>query len=399
VPYWLEEPSRNGRYPTRDRALVGRPKGDPALAARVSLTVAGRHFPFVVPVVHAWTDPVHGERVRDFSIAPPATVTPAREAFLFPGRRAAPVLVRVRAARDGLDGEVRLDLPAGWRAQPARQAVSLASAGDETTVRFTVTPPAGAGAIEVRPAISVGGRSWSYREDVIDHPHIPVSLVMQPASARLVPLALVLPRGLIGYIPGSGDSVAEDLAHAGARVAEIDERTLREGALSRYAAIVVGIRAYNTRPAVRAADARLSEYVAAGGVVVAQYNTNSRFGPLAESPGPFPLEIGRERVTDERAAMVPVDAASPLLRAPNALGPADWEGWVQERGIYFGSKWDPRWQPLFRIADPGEEPLAGSVLVARHGKGRFVYTGLAFFRQLPAGVPGAYRLLANLLSR
>jgi len=213
-----------------------------------------------------------------------------------------------------------------------------------------------------------------------------------------VPLALRLPRGTIGYIPGSGDSVAEDLAHVGLKVVELDEPTLRDGDLSRFAAIVVGIRAYNTRPAVRAANARLMEYVAAGGVVVAQYNTNSRPGPLEGTLGPYPLEIGRERVTDEKAKMEPVDPKNPLLKQPNAIGPADFEGWVQERGIYFGVKWDAKYQPLFKVADPGEEPLLGSVLVARHGKGRFVYTGLVFFRELPAGVPGAYRLLANLLS-
>jgi LmbE family N-acetylglucosaminyl deacetylase len=203
VPYWLEERSENGRYPVRDRTLIGQPKGPPALAATVELVIAGRTVKLEAPVEHSWTDPVHGERVRDFLIAPPATVTPVRAAFMFPERRAAPVLLRVRAARDGVRGDVDLGLPTGWKSQPATQVVELAKAGDETTVRFQVTPPANGGAIDVSPTLRVDGRAWSYREDVIDHPHIPLQLVLEPATARLVPLALRLPRGTIGYIPGS----------------------------------------------------------------------------------------------------------------------------------------------------------------------------------------------------
>jgi hypothetical protein len=141
------------------------------------------------------------------------------------------------------------------------------------------------------------------------------------------------------------------------------------------------------------------DYVKAGGTLVVQYNTNNRLATLATPIGPCPLELGRDRITDENAAMVAIDPAHPVLRAPNVIGPADFAGWVQERGIYFASKWDRCYQPVFRIADPGEKPLEGSTLVARHGKGRYVYTGLAFFRQLPAGVPGAYRLFVNLLGK
>jgi hypothetical protein len=237
------------------------------------------------------------------------------------------------------------------------------------------------------------------REDVIDYPHIPMQIVLQPSALRLVPLAIALPEGTIGYIAGSGDTVADDLSHVGLPVQVLDDETLRSGDLSRYAAIVVGIRAYNTRAALRGGvHQRLLRYVEDGGTLVVQYNVSNRFSPLDIPIGPFPLTIGRDRITDESAAMEAVDPASPLLLTPNKLEPADFDGWVQERGLYYAATWDEHYQPLFRTADPGEAPLLGGTLVAPYGRGRYVYTGLAFFRQLPAGVPGAYRLFANLLA-
>ncbi|HEX8107969.1 MAG TPA: hypothetical protein VF516_09595, partial [Kofleriaceae bacterium] len=262
------------------------------------------------------------------------------------------------------------------------------------TVQFDVTPAPGAAAGEARPVVRIGDAAYSLREDVIDHPHIPVQVVLRPATVALVPLSIKLPAGRIAYVKGSGDSIAADLAHVGLTVDELDDDALRTGDLSRYTAVVLGIRAYNTRPAVRAAHAHLMSYVERGGTVVVQYNTLDFEGPI----GPFPLELGRDRITDENAAVTFLDPRQPVLHHPNEITAADFTGWVQERGIYFGSKWDARYTPILRFADPGEGPLDGSLLVAHHGKGRYVYTGLVFFRELPAGVPGAYRLFANLLA-
>jgi hypothetical protein len=287
-------------------------------------------------------------------------------------------------------GEVTVPVPSGWKVEPTSAAVALETAGDETTVRFLVTPPQGASPVELGPRVTVDGRAWSFRETVLDYPHIPMQVVLQPSTVRAVPVALTVPAGRLGYVMGSGDSVAEDLLHVGAQVE-------RAGDLSRFAAIVTGIRAHNTRKALRDAHDRLMRYVEEGGTVVVQYNTQSRVGPLLGRIGPFPLEIGRGRVTDEGAAMQLLAPHHPALARPHALTPSDFEGWVQERGLYFAETWDPRYVPLLAAADPGEDPLQGGLLFATHGRGRFVYTGLAFFRQLPAGVPGAYRLLLNLI--
>ncbi len=399
VPYWLREPPDGGRYTVREQALVGTPRSSPALHVTVALRQGdtGEVLQFPTPVVFAWTDPVQGERVREVSVQPPATVTATRDAVLSTNGKPAPLVLRVRAAQDEVTGQVSLTLPAGWRATPEAVPVSLARAGDEVQVRFALTHQKGAPAGVVRPVIRVGAASWSFREDVIDYPHIPYRVILQPSTVRAVPLQITLPKGPVAYVRGSGDTVAEDLSHIGLKVDVLDDAALLTSDLSRYPTVVLGVRAYNTRPAVTAAHQRLMRYVEGGGTLVVQYNTHNHFAPLRAPIGPFPLEVGRDRVTDEAATVTAVSPRHPALRTPNLLGEADWEGWVQERGIYFGAKWDERYAPLFEMADAGESPLRGSTLYARHGKGRYVYTGLAFFRQLPAGVPGAYRVFANLM--
>jgi LmbE family N-acetylglucosaminyl deacetylase len=398
APYWLATASEDGRQVVNDPRLRGAAKGPPALTVTVDIGVDGQVLRLTTPVVYAWTDRVHGERLRDVLIVPPATVTPARHAVMLANGNAGVVVLRVRAGADAVRGDVVLRLPAGWRAEPERIPVALARAGDEVSVRVRVTAPAGAGAVEIAPAIEIGGRAWSYREDVIDYPHIPMQVVLQPAALRLVPLSLALPEGRIGYIAGSGDTIADDLADVGATVEVLDDETIRSGDLSGYAALVVGIRAYNTRPLLRSAHERLMRYAEDGGTVVVQYNTTNPREPLDVPIGPLPLTIGRGRITDEGAAMTPVGGAHRVLQTPNAITAADFDGWVQERGLYYAERWDDGYVPVLRAADPGDPPELGGLLVARHGRGRYVYTGLAFFRQLPAGVPGAYRLFANLLA-
>jgi hypothetical protein len=220
---------------------------------------------------------------------------------------------------------------------------------------------------------------------------------LQSAQVRVVPLDAQVPHGVIGYVEGSGDTVADDLSHLGIRVELLDDEALRSSDLSRFQAIVVGIRAYNTRDTLRSQHDRLMRYVENGGTVVVQYNTQSRLGPLEGRIGPFPLEVGRGRVTEERAPMTVLAPGHELLTKPHRIDAKDFEGWIQERGLYYASTWDDRYTPIFAAADEGEEPLKGALLFAKHGKGRYVYTGLAFFRQLPAGVPGAYRLFLNLI--
>ncbi|WP_306818410.1 PIG-L family deacetylase [Archangium lipolyticum] len=402
TPYWLRKPVAGGLYALdeQDRALVGRPEGEPALTVTFVYEVGGKRFSVVRPVVYAWTDPVRGELYRAFEIAPAVTATLERDVLMFPNGTAQSVAVVLAAGKADAAGKVRLEMPKGWRAEPAEVPFQIAARGDERTVRFQVTPPKGASERgRLRVVVDSGGRSESWRVRTVTHEHIPPQTVRQPSEAALVPFTLATKVRRLGYIPGPGDRVAESLAAVGYEVTLLPEERLASEKLERFEAILVGVRAFNANPRLALHHERLMKYVEQGGRLLVQYNTNSRVGPLNSSIGPYPLEIGRDRVTDETAAMTPVDPNHPILKGPNRLEAADFQGWVQERGLYFASKWDERYKPVFAMNDAGEEPLRGGLLVARHGKGTFVYTGLAFFRQLPSGVPGAYRLLANLLAQ
>ncbi|WP_434381942.1 PIG-L family deacetylase [Melittangium boletus] len=402
TPYWLREPVAGGLYALaeRDRALTGQPEGEPALAVTFVYELGGKRFSVVRPVVHVWTDPVRGELSRAFEVVPAVTATPEQAVLMFPNGKPRAVPVVLAAGRAEVSGTVRFEVPAGWRAEPAALPFQLAARGDERTVHVQLTPPPGAvERARLRIVVDSGGRSESWRVRTVTHEHIPPLVVRQPAEATLVPVALAMKGRRLGYIPGPGDRVAESLVAVGYEVTVLPEEVLAAEKLERFDAVLVGVRAFNANPRLGLHREKLLRYVEGGGRLVVQYNTNSRVGPLTTFVGPYPLEIGRERVTDETAVMTPVAAKEPLLLAPNRLVPADYEGWVQERGLYFATNWDPHYRPVFSLNDPGEAPLQGGLLVARHGKGTFIYTGLAFFRQLPAGVPGAYRLLANLLAR
>ncbi|MCB9649781.1 MAG: PIG-L family deacetylase [Deltaproteobacteria bacterium] len=398
APYWLAQASRQALLPVTDPRLIGDPEGPPPLEVTLTFHAGSHAITVRRPVLYVVTDRVLGERPQPVQVVPPLTVTPLRGAVMLPNGKSQPVQLQVRAGADGVSGALRLEVPKGWRVSPAQARVTLAKRGQEQAVVFQVTPPAGATeAVEATPVAEVDGAAYSWRRDVIDHPHIPVQVILQPARVRLAPLELRVPKGRVGYIAGSGDTVAEDLRQVGLQVDELDDETLRQGDFRRFSAIVIGIRAYNTRDALAVAQPGLLAWVKAGGTLLAQYNTSTPWQPLPVQVGPYPLTIGRGRVTDETAAITWLDPKHPAATTPHRLGPADFEGWVQERGLYFAERWEAPLQPLLRMQDPDEAPQEGSLLVGKYGKGTFIYTGLAFFRQLPAGVPGGYRLLVNLL--
>jgi len=401
VPHWLASRTQpdTAAAGAQELAIRNEPLGPAPLSLALELQLGAQRVTLTRSVVYSWNDRIHGERVRPVLVMPAATVTPARQAVMLPNGRAATVALRVRASEGAVDGTVDLGLPVGWTATPATQAIKLARAGDEAVVSFAVKGPRGAAAIEIEPAITVGGARFAFREDVIDYAHVPLQVVLQKSQLKLVPLKLALPAGLVGYIAGPGDTVAADLAHVGVNVEAIDDDALRSADLGKYAAIVLGVRAYNTRTSLRGGHERLMRYAERGGVVIVQYNTSSPNAPLDVPIGPFPLKLGRGRVTDENAAVKAHGKTHPVLTQPNRIEAADWQGWVQERGLYFAETYDERYTPVLEMSDPDEPAQLGSLLIARHGQGRYVYTGLAFFRQLPAGVPGAYRLLVNLLSK
>lgn len=395
APYWLAKPPSPGRYRVSNPTLIGLPEGPAPASVRLSFA-AGRHrFELVRPVVHRLVDRVHGERRRRMLVVPPLTVTPASDSVVFVNGGSEDVVIEARAGKDEVSGTVTLALPSGWKATPASHQVSLRKAGDAAQLRFSVAPGPGRGV--ARPVAAVDGLESSWRRDLIDYPHVPLQVVLRPATVTLSPVRLTVPKRRIGYVMGSGDLIPEGLERAGFEVVLLSDEALRSGAYEAFDVLLLGIRALNTRDVLAGVHGSLMDWVGRGGTLITQYNTHSSWSPLSVPVGPFPLQLGRGRVTDEGAKVKLLEPKHPALSRPNRLTAEDFGGWVQERGLYFGESWDDRYRPLLAMKDPGEEEQRGALLVARHGDGIFVYTGLSLFRQLPAGVPGAYRLLANLI--
>ncbi len=396
-PYWLRTPPAPGRYVVADPADIGRPENRPVLPARLGLvTAAGTRFDVELPVAYRWADPVQGERWRSFEVAPPATMAFDHVTYVFPDASPREVNVTVTAQRARVAGRLRLSLPPGWRAAPPVADVALARGGDEQRVRFTVTPGAGPAAAAMEAEVTVDGRAWAQRLARIDHPHIPVQTLFPPATARLVRADIRHAGARVAYIAGSGDAIPDALHQLDYEVTPLTDDEIESGDLSRFDAIVTGVRAFNVRPRLLALKGRLMAYVEHGGTLLEQYNTNAD-GPMGDL-GPYPFQVSRDRVTVEEAPVRTLLPAHPLLNAPNAIRASDFDGWVQERGLNFPNPWDPRYETPLSCNDPGEPARDGGLLYAAYGKGVYEYCAYALFRQLPAGVPGAWRLFANLLS-
>jgi LmbE family N-acetylglucosaminyl deacetylase len=407
-PYYLTRPRSGDLYtwPTSMRAYWGVPF-EPSVA-RVRF-LEGNRLEEDVEVTRRTNDQAQGEIRRPVFIVPRVAVTLEPEMLVWPTSSVTPrtfTVTLTHGAKDTTEGTLRLDLPPGWP-PVAPVAFVFTRPGEERTVTFSVRPPPGlrAGTLRVRAlATDSRGRADSLGVEVIDYPHIRPHQLVKPAESSIRATPLVLPRlSKVGYVRGAADRVPEALQEVGLPIVILDKATLERGNLAQYEAIVIGSRAYETDTALVLHNDRLLAYARAGGLVIVQYQ---QFQFSDEGYAPYPLTIGvqrglfrsHDRVTDENAKVTVLNATSGVLNAPNRIGKDDWEGWVQERGLYFAHTWDQRYRPLLEMHDPGEDPLRGSLLVARVGKGTWVYTGLSFFRQLPAGVPGAFRLFANLLA-
>ena len=383
----------------------GEPFAPPPLALRARVVFAGVTLTLEREIVYRYRDQAIGEIRRPVFVTRPFDVAITPELVVWPingkagGARRFTITVTNRT-RGPAAGQVVLTLPRGW--QPAAPESLAFTREDETqSVTVTATPPAGAqpGSVELRAAVlGQDGRRSEGTLAIIDYPHIRPRPVVQPSTAeiRLARIALP-PLGRVGYVRGASDRVPEALAAVGVPIELLDADTLARGDLARYDAIVIGSRAYETDPALVANNGRLLEYARGGGLVIVQYQ---QYPFIQGGFAPYRLTIAQphDRVTDETAPVTLLDSTGAVFRSPNRITAEDWQGWVQERGLYFAHEWDPAYKPLLEMHDPGGPPLEGGLLVAPLGRGAYVYTALAFFRELPAGVPGAYRLFANLLA-
>ncbi|HXJ84371.1 MAG TPA: PIG-L family deacetylase [Candidatus Methylomirabilis sp.] len=393
-PYWLRKEGTAGLFEVDDAALIGQPESPPVLPIEYVFDVGGQTL--IIPDEPVPSRSARGPMPRRLEVIPPVSLRfPSRVELFAPGATR-PVTVELTAARPRSTGSVKLEGPAGWSISPPSQPFRLGEAGDRARFTFTVTAPAGPTTGRLEASVTIHGTRFNNERVEIRYEHIPFQLLQPAAIVKAVSLDLAIRGPRVGYLPGAGDDVAACLEHMGYAVTEVGGADLTPEKLAAFDAVVVGIRAFNVRKDLAEHLPALFAWVETGGNLIVQYNTVEGLGENWLAP--FYLRISRDRVTDEQAPVTLLAPDHPVLTTPNHITAADFDGWVQERGLYFPDQWDERFVPILATGDPGETPLRGGLLVARHGKGYVVYTGLAWFRQLPEGVPGAYRLFANLVS-
>ena len=394
-PYWLQKPDTLGMFDIINQADVGLPENTPPANVMVKLNIGGQDFSFNTPVVFKRNDLVYGELYQALTVSPPVFANIAENAYIFSDNEPKQVTVNIRAGKANIKGEVTLKLPEAWKISPSSVSFNLAAEQSEESINFKVTPPANAEVADLQALVKIDNKTYNRGISVITHKHIPEQVLFPLNTAKAVKLDIKIKNKNIGYLVGAGDEVPRSLQQIGYNVTMLKDADMNQETLSKFSAIIVGIRAYNMLDRISFYHDHLMEYVKNGGNVIVQYNTNSG---LKTNPGPYPMKVSTDRVTVEGAEVSILLPDHPALNSPNKITQADFNGWVQERGLYFPNEWDSKYEALISINDPGETPKKSSILIAKYGKGNFVYTGISWFRQLPAGVPGAYRIFTNLIS-
>ena len=405
-PFWLREPRDGFTYTISDQTLRGRADTVPEVLARFDFLLGTEPFSITLPVHYRYGDPARGEVIRPVVVEPPVAIDLSSENFVFPLGAPHEVSLQVRALAAKQAGEVRFEAPTGWKVTPAGAPFEIAEAGGAQEVRFHLTPPPTTVAGQFRVVAKANGVEVAAGVDSIAYSHIPAQMVLLPTKGKLAAVPLKVLAHRVGYVMGSSDKEPEALRQMGVQVDLLTAKDLNSGNLAVYDAIVAGVRAYALRPDLRANQQKLLEYVKNGGTLIVQYNNNAdrRISPsVAEAfdrlgPYPFKFSGNDARVTQEDAPVKVLLPAATVLNVPNKIVPADFEGWVQERGLYFSNEWDEHYQTPFETHDAGEPELKGALLYTRYGKGAYIFTAFSWFRELPAGVPGAYRIFANLIS-
>ncbi len=396
TPYWLKEEGTIGMYKVTDKNLIGLPERMMRFPITFSLTIEGVSIDISKNLLYKYNDPVKGEVYQPFDVLPEVTSSIPEKVIVFSTNDAKQIPVIIKAGKDDINGTVTLQHPSNWTVTPTQQEFTLAKKGEEKTVFFTVQPPANQSEGLLQPKIQIGDKTFDKELVEIAYNHIPYQSVLLPSQAKAVHISLQKKGESIGYIKGAGDAIPESLAQIGYQVTTVVPSEITSEKLQEFDAIVVGIRAYNTVPELAFKQTELNKYVENGGTLILQYNTSHRL--VTKELAPYELELSRDRVTDEFSEVTFLAPKHPVLNYPNKITQADFVGWVQERGLYFPNKWAKEFTPILGMHDKNSKQTKGSLLVAQYGKGYYIYTGISFFRELPAGVSGAYRLFANLLS-
>lgn len=396
-PYWLTEAHDIGRYHVAKQSLLDNPEGKPADSLNFSVNINGTVLDFQRPIVYKYTDAVRGEVYQPLAITPPVTATINTNAFVFNAVQPKNITIKLKAFKDNIQGVLNLQMPKGWKISPEKVNFNFKNKDGEQSLVFALSPSVNAENGMLKAEVMIDGKKYNDGIKTISYEHIPTITYFPLADAKLVKLDLKITAKNIGYIVGAGDLVPDALREIGLNVTLLLENDLANSNLGVYDAIIAGVRTYNVNERMKFVQQKLMNYVKNGGVYLVQYNVNRPL--LIDQIGPYPFTITRDRVTEEDAKVNFTNPQSKALNYPNKITAKDFDGWIQERGIYFANDAAKEYEKPLSMKDTTEKESDGSLLIANYGKGKFVYTGLVFFRELPAGIPGAYRLFMNLLAK
>lgn len=396
TPYWLTKKGTLGMYQVHNTNLIGLPETPRVFKIDFNLLINNIPITFTKNIIYRFSKPDKGELYRPFEIIPEVTAKITEKVIILDNDKQRDITVVVKAGRDDLEGFVEISHPNDWSVFPKNQKISIKNKGEEQSLIFTVIPPKNQSEGYMTPIVHIGDKDYTKELIEIDYEHIPFQTVLLPSESKVVRLDIKKKGENIAYIQGAGDVVPESLQQIGYNVRIIKPEDINSETLKLFDAIVVGIRAYNVVEDLKFKQQLLFDFVAEGGNMIVQYNTSYRL--KVTDLAPYNLKLSRDRVTDENAEVRILNPDHEVLNYPNKITQKDFEGWTQERGLYFPNEWADEFTPILSMNDKGETPKEGSLLVAKHGKGYFMYTGLSFFREFPEGVSGAYRLFANMLS-
>ena len=394
--FWLKEKQTEGMYRVSDKSIRILPEVSSNFPVVFTIEIEGKTIEFVKNICYKFNNPDDGETYVPFTVLPDVTTKIEPEVIIFNGTQTKEITVSVKAHKANAKGVLSLNIPTDWKVNPKEIPFEITTKNEEKKFMFTLYPTKPEIATKLSAKAQIGNQTFDNKLITIQYPHIPKQTILVPSESKLVKLDIEIKGKNIGYIMGAGDEVNKNLEHLGFKVSTIHPNEISTEKLQQYDAVILGIRAFNVVEELKYKNKILFQYVENGGNLIVQYNTTNNL--ITKEIAPYNLELSRDRVTDENAKVTFVTPTHKVLNQPNKITEKDFTGWVQEQGLYYPNKWSSEFIPILASNDEGESSKTGGLVIAKYGKGNYIYTGLSFFRELPEGVSGAYRLLANMIA-
>ena len=394
--FWLKEKQTEGMYRVSDKSIRILPEVSSNFPVVFTIEIEGKTIEFVKNICYKFNNPDDGETYVPFTVLPSITSSIEPKVVIFNATQPKEITVVVKAHKANISGKLSLDIPADWKVSPNEISFEIAAKNEDKKFTFTLYPTKKEITTKIKAKVEINNQIIDKELITIQYPHIPKQTILVPSESKIVKLDIETKGKNIGYIIGAGDEVNKNIENLGFTVTNINVNEITDDNLKRFDAIILGIRAFNVIDELKYKNKTLFNYVSNGGNLIVQYNTTNNL--VTKEIAPYNLELSRDRVTDENAKVTFLQPEHKVLNQPNKITEKDFTGWVQEQGLYYPNKWSSEFIPILASNDEGESSKTGGLVIAKYGKGNYIYTGLSFFRELPEGVSGAYRLLANLIA-